>query len=201
MRRAFVGVAAAAIVAVAYVWAQQGGVPAPQITIGAKVANLPLAKLDGQATQLYNLAGEKGTLLIFIAVQCPISNAYNERMAELARDYTARGFAVLGVNPNRTEPADAVARHARENGLNFPIVKDPENRVADYLGASFTPETYLFDANWVLRYHGRIDDSRNPAGITRRDLRAALDAVAAGKPVGVAETKAFGCTIKRVPKS
>ncbi len=73
--------------------------------------------------------------------------------------------------------------------------------MADYLGASVTPEAYLFDHDWVLRYHGRIDDSRNPANITTRDLRGALDAVQAGKPVGTAENKAFGCTIKRVPRA
>src|SRR3989442_10629945 len=78
---------------------------------------------------------------------------------------------------------------------------DLDNHVADYLGASVTPEAYLFAPDWTLRYHGRIDDSRDPALITTRDLGAALDAVAAGKPVAVAETKAFGCTIKRIPRS
>jgi peroxiredoxin len=201
MRRAIVAIAVAAVVAAGFVWARQGAVPASQIKIGDKAANVPFVTLNGQGTQLYSLAGQKGTLLIFISVQCPVSNAYNERMAELVRDYTARGFNVIGVNANRTEPADAVARHAQQNGLNFTIVKDPDNRVADYLGASFTPETHLFDANWVLRYHGRIDDSKQLSAVSSRDLRAALDAVSAGKPAPVAETKAFGCTIKRVPKS
>ena len=121
-------------------------------------------------------------------------------MAELARDYAARGFAVIGINSNRSEPGDEVARHAAEKGLGFTILKDPDNKVADYLGAAVTPEAYLFDKDWVLRYHGRIDDSRNPSGISTRDLRAALDALEAGKSVTVAETKAFGCTIKRVSK-
>lgn len=191
----------AAIVAAGFVWARQGAVPASQITIGDRASNVSFLTLTGQGTLLFNLAGQKGTLLIFISVQCPVSNAYNERMAELARDYAARGFNVIGVNANRTEPADTVARHAQEHGLNFTVVKDADNRVADYLGASFTPETYLFDANWVLRYHGRIDDSKQLSAVSSRDLRAALDSVAAGKPAPVAETKAFGCTIKRVPKS
>ncbi len=105
-----------------------------------------------------------------------------------------------GVNANRNEPPEEVAQHAAEKALGFPIVKDPEDHVADLLGASVTPEAYLFDTSWTLRYHGRIDDSRNPANITTRDLRAALDAMAQGKPIGVAETKAFGCTIKRLPR-
>jgi peroxiredoxin len=205
MRRAFVAAVLAAVIAailaVGFVSARQGAVPASQIAIGDKASNVSFATLTGQGAELYGLAGQKGTLLIFVSVQCPVSNAYNERMAELARDYTARGFNVIGVNANRTEPADAVARHAQEHGLSFPILKDPGNRVADYLGASFTPETYLFDSNWVLRYHGRIDDSKQLSAVSSRDLRAALDAVATGKPAPMAETKAFGCTIKRVPKS
>lgn len=204
MRKLTVGIAVVAFVLLAgltvgwYVRAQQ--VPPSQVPIGGKVSNVPLVTVEGQNAQLYNYAGKNGTLVIFVATRCPVSNDYNQRMAELARDYTARGFAVLGINSNRTEPADEVARHTAEKALGFTVVKDPDNKVADYLGAAVTPEAYLFDKEWALRYHGRIDDSRNPSGITTRDLRAALDAVEGGKAVGVAETKAFGCTIKRVSK-
>ena len=186
------------ITCVALAMAQQP--PAPQIAVGGKVANLKLQTLAGAAAQLHSLNGQNGTLLIFIATKCPVSNAYNERMAALAKDYTSRGFAVIGINSNKTEPADEVSKHAAENGLAFTIVKDPDNVVADYFGASFTPEAYLFDRDWTLRYHGRIDDSRNPTNISSQDLRTALDALQAGKAVPVAETKAFGCTIKRVAK-
>ena len=183
---------------VALAMAQQP--PAPQITIGGKVPNLKLQTLSGAATQLHSLSGQNGTLLLFVATKCPVSNDYNERMAALAKDYTSRGFAVIGINSNKTEPADEVGKHAAERGLAFSILKDPDNVVADYFGASFTPEAYLFDRDWTLRYHGRIDDSRNAANITSRDLRAAMDALQGSKAVPVAETKAFGCTIKRVAK-
>lgn len=183
---------------VALAMAQQP--PAPQITIGGKVPNLKLQTLSGTATQLHSLNGQNGTLLLFVATKCPVSNDYNERMATLAKDYTSRGFAVIGINSNKTEPADEVSKHAAENGLAFSILKDPDNAVADYFGASFTPEAYLFDRDWTLRYHGRIDDSRNAANITSQDLRTAMDALQTGKAVPIAETKAFGCTIKRVAK-
>ena len=183
-----------------YVRAMQE-VPPSQVAIGGKVANVQLATVTGESVQLYNYAGQQGTLVIFVATRCPVSHDYNQRMADLAKEYTARGFAVIGINPNRTEPADEVARHASERGLGFTVLKDPDNKVADYLGASVTPEAYLFDRDWVLRYRGRIDDSRNQANITARDLRGALDALLAGKSVPVTETKAFGCTIKRVSRS
>jgi len=183
---------------VALAMAQQP--PAAQITIGGKAPNLKLQTLPGAAAQLHSLSGQNGTLLLFVATKCPVSNDYNERMAALAKDYTSRGFSVIGINSNKTEPADEVNKHAAEKGLAFTILKDPDNVVADYFGASFTPEAYLFDREWTLRYHGRIDDSRNAANITSQDLRTALDALQAGKAVPVAETKAFGCTIKRVAK-
>jgi hypothetical protein len=61
-----------------------------------------------------------------------------------------------------------------------------------------TPEVYVLDKDGMLRYHGRIDDSQDPTGVKSQDLRAALDAVLAGKPVPNPQTRAFGCTIKRV---
>ncbi|MBI3668553.1 MAG: redoxin domain-containing protein [Acidobacteria bacterium] len=201
MRKAIVVLGAAALAAAVLVWARQASAPVPasQVALGGKVSDLSLAKLSGELASLYLFAGPRGTLVIFVATRCPVSNDYNQRMAELAREYAARGFGIVGINSNNSEPAGEVAHHASEKGLGFTILKDPENRVADYLGASVTPEAYLFDATWTLRYHGRIDDSRNASKISARDLRAALDAVEAGRPVRVAETKAFGCTIKRVP--
>ena len=201
MRKVLFGLGVAGLlVVVLLVWAQQAPVPASQVTIGGKVANVPLATLSGEPVELYTYSRQHGTLVIFVSTRCPVSNDYNQRMAELARDYIPREFAIIGVNSNSNEPANEVARHAAEKALGFTILKDPENRVADYLGASVTPEAYLFDRDWTLRYHGRIDNSRNPVNITSRDLRAALDAVEAGRPVPVAEAKAFGCTIKRAPR-
>jgi peroxiredoxin len=193
-----------AILAVAAggVAAQQtyGTAPVP-LAIGSKMPAIKLTTLSGEPADLASYARKNGTLMIFVSVQCPVSNAYNERMEALAQEWKARGFAVVGINANRTESPEAVTAHAKDHGLTFPILKDNDNRLADLLGASFTPETYVFDASGTLRYHGRIDDSKDPSGISKRDLTDALESMAAGKPVAVAETKAFGCTIKRVPRS
>jgi len=169
--------------------------------IGSKMPSLPLATLSGQPATLAANAGKNGILVIFISVQCPVSNAYNERMEALAQQWNARGFNVVGVNSNRTESPDAIAAHAKEHGFTFTILKDNDNRLADALGASFTPETYLFDASGTLRYHGRIDDSKDPSAISKRDLTDALAALSSGNTIAVTDTKAFGCTIKRVPRS
>jgi len=174
----------------------EGEVPAPP-AIGATIEDFTLPDADNKERSLKSLAGKNGTVLLFIAVQCPVSNAYNERMAKLAEDYKAKGIAVIGINSNVAEDAAAVKAHAEQNKLSFPILKDPGNKIADKLGASVTPEAYFIDAGNKLLYHGRIDNARNAAQLETSDLRNALDAALAGKAIEKTEAKAFGCSIKR----
>lgn len=174
----------------------EGEIPAPP-AIGATVEDFALPSVDGQDKSLASLKGKNGTVLIFISVQCPVSNAYNERMEKLAQDYKAKGINVIGINSNASEDVGAVKEHAAAKGLTFAILKDPGNKIADKLGATRTPEAYFLDANNKLVYHGRIDNNQNPDQIESNDLRAALDASLAKKPIEKAESKAFGCTIKR----
>ena len=171
-------------------------VPTPP-AIGSTIEDFTLPDVNGGDRSLKSLAGKNGTVLLFIAVQCPVSNAYNERMEQLAQDYKAKGIAVIGINANAAEDADAVKSHAAEHKLSFPILKDPGNKIADKLGASVTPEAYFLDAKNKLVYHGRIDNSRNAAQVESSDLRNALDAALGNKPIEKTEAKAFGCSIKR----
>ncbi|MDQ3907544.1 MAG: thioredoxin family protein [Acidobacteriota bacterium] len=173
------------------------GSPTPA-AIGTVVSDFKLPDTDGREHTLSSLKGRNGTVIIFISVQCPVSNAYNERMEKLYEDYRDRGVAVVGINANATEPADVVKAHAKEKGLNFPILKDPGNRVADRLGAGHTPEVFFLDASGKLVYHGAIDNAMNPVMVNTSHLRNAIDAALAGKQIERAEVKAFGCSIKRV---
>jgi peroxiredoxin len=170
------------------------------VAIGEKLQPFKLADATGKTVDLGGLQGRKAVVLMFIATQCPVSNSYNERMAALSRGYAAKGVAFVGINSNRQESVEEIAGHAAEHGFTFPILKDVGNVQADHFGAQVTPEIYVYDPGWVLRYHGRIDDDRSGANVKSRDLRNALDAVLAGQAVPVAETKAFGCTIKRVAR-
>ncbi len=165
--------------------------------VGRPAPDFALPDADGKAHTLASLKGAKGTVLIFIATRCPVSNGYNERMAKLAADYKARGVNVVGINSNSTEPAAEVKQHAAANGLNFTILKDAGNQIADRYDAQSTPEAYLLDASGKLVYHGPIDNSRYGFVITATELRDAIEATLAGKPVEKAEAKAFGCSIKR----
>ncbi len=173
--------------------------PAPDAkpAIGAVVPDFTLPDTDGKEHSLASLKGKAGTVIIFIATKCPVSNGYNERMQKLAEDYRARGVNVIGINSNSTEAAAEVKSHAAEKGLTFTILKDPNNKIADRLDAKVTPEAYYLDAAGKLVYRGRIDNSRNGDAITNSELRDAIEATLAGKPVEKSEVNAFGCSIKR----
>jgi peroxiredoxin len=171
--------------------------PKAALAVGSAAPDFTLPDADGRAHSLASLKGKSGTLILFVATECPYSNAYNERMQKLAGDYRARGVNVVGINSNSTEPAAEVKQHAAANGLTFTILKDPGNKIADRYDAQVTPEAYLFDASGKLVYHGRIDNSRYGVMVTSSELRDAVEAVLAGKPVEKATAKAFGCSIKR----
>lgn len=176
--------------------ARPADVPAPPI-IGATIADFTLPDASGAAQSLASLKGKNGAVLIFIATQCPVSNGYNERMEKLAQDYKAKGITVIGINANSTESASDVKDHAAKNNLTFPILKDEGNKIADALGATRTPEAYFIDGSNKLLYHGRIDNSRDITQVNASELRDAIEATLAGKPVPKTTANAFGCSIKR----
>jgi peroxiredoxin len=170
---------------------------AAAVALGSVVADFTLPDADGKQHSLASLKGKAGTVLIFMATRCPVSNGYNTRMQKLSEDYASRGVNIIGINANSIEPIEEVKRHAAEKGLTFTILKDAGNVIADRFDAQVTPEAYLLDASGKLVYHGRIDNSRSGDQITSNELRDAIDAVLAGKPVERPEAKAFGCSIKR----
>jgi peroxiredoxin len=175
--------------------------PAADLKIGAKAPGFTLpSAADGKSVSLEDLlAKHKAVAVIFVATQCPVSNAYNDRMAALGKEYAGKGVAVVGINSNKTEPTAEVAAHAKAHGFTFPVVKDDANKVADAYGATHTPEVFVISPKGDLLYHGRIDESQNdPKNVRSPDLRNALESILAGKPVPATETKAFGCSIKRV---
>jgi peroxiredoxin len=174
----------------------EGEVPAAP-AIGATIEDFTLPDADGKDQSLNSLKGKNGSVLIFVATKCPVSNAYNERMEKLAQDFKARGINVIGINSNAAESGAAVKAHAAENKLNFAILKDPGNKVADRLGATVTPEAYFLDASNKLVYHGRIDNAKDAANVNSSELRDAIEATLNGKPVAKTTASAFGCSIKR----
>ena len=174
-----------------------GSGKANSISIGQPVADFKLPDVDGHEHSLASLKGKNGTVIIFLSAQCPVVRAYGERIEKLAEDYSARGVNVIGINSNVTESTDDIKRHISDNHFSFVVLRDKGNKVADMLGAEHTPETFFLDASNKLVYHGRIDNNRNPKMVQSNDLRDAIDATLAGKPVVKTEAAAIGCSIKR----
>lgn len=157
-----------------------------------------LKDYNGTQFKPSNLKDSKAVAYIFVSTRCPVSNAYNERMEKLHKKFKEKKIAIIGINSNRAENSEEIKNHAKESGLSFPILKDNGNKVADYLKASFTPEVYLLNSKSELIYHGRIDDSRRESSVNTSDLANAFQAVLSSSPIKVKETKAFGCSIKRI---
>ena len=157
---------------------------------------------DGKTHALHSFEGKKLLVVIVSCNHCPYVVAYEARMIAMAKEYGPKGVAFLAVNANDATryPDDAmepmIAR-ATERGFPFPYVRDDSQSFVRALGARFTPEVFVFDAERKLRYHGRIDDNhRDPSRVTSKDLTSALDALCQGEPPRTAETVAFGCSIK-----
>lgn len=163
-----------------------------------KIENFKLRDYNGKEYQLSDFKNSKAIVIIFVATQCPVSNAYNSRMEKLYEEYKTKDVAFIGINSNKQESIEEIKEHAKKNNLNFVILKDFNNIIADKLNASVTPEVFVLNPDFEILYHGRIDDSRKEEEVKSEDLKNALNEILAGKKVTKTVTKAFGCTIKRV---
>jgi peroxiredoxin len=168
------------------------------LKVGEKPENFELTATDGKRHSLHLKEAPKATAVFFVSARCPISIRYDGRMIGFAKEYQEKGIRFIGINSNDPEPMEVVDEHAKRVGYPFPVVKDPNNVIADKWGAQVTPEVFLLDQKGVLQYHGRIDDQLAERKVTSPDLKNALEAVLAGKKPEKPETKASGCDIKRV---
>lgn len=172
--------------------------------VGRPVADFTLKDATSEAehfVRLYSFRGKKAIVLVFLGTDCPVGNLYAPRLAELNSAYKDKGVVFLGINSNARETEAEIAAHAKEHGLNFPVLKDRNNLAADITRAERTCEALVIDGRARLVYRGAIDDQYGQGA--RKDkpdhqyVRDALDAVLAGKPVEVKATPVAGCVIDR----
>ncbi|HBR58523.1 MAG TPA: hypothetical protein DEA22_13810 [Blastocatellia bacterium] len=173
------------------------GSQAEDFEIGATIGNFSLPATDGKTYSFNELKGKNGVVVIFLSAQCPVVKAYIERINQVAADYKSRGINFIGVNSNATESLEWVTSDTAEN-FTFPMLIDKGNVLADKLGATVTPETYYFNSDNVLLYHGAIDNDKSGKNIKTTYLRTAFDSALSGKPIERTKALAFGCSIKRV---
>jgi len=145
-------------------------------------------------------AQARAVVLFFVTTDCPLSNGYAPEMNRIEQAYAPRGVLVYAVQGDTTIPDEEVRRHAREYGYRFPALLDPRQILARHTGATVTPEAAVLSADGAVLYLGRIDNKVEDFGKTRVeatefDLRDALDAILAGRPVPHPRTRALGCAI------
>jgi len=182
--------------------AKEGVVP----KVGEKVENFSLLDFRGQEHSLADAKDAKLVVVAFLGVECPLSKLYAPKLVKLADEYKDKGVAVIAVDPNRQDAATEMGQYASEHKLNFPYLKDLNNKLADAMGAARVPQVFVLDADRKIRYSGRVDDQYGfdtgsgyaKPQVSRHDLTAALDELLAGKEVTQPTTEAIGCLIGRV---
>jgi len=177
--------------------------PSTMLPLGTTAPDFKLPDTNGKTVSLADFKNAPALLVLFICNHCPYVKHIRAGLAQLARDYAPKGVAIVGINSNDVEnySDDSPARMKEEvksAGYTFPYLYDESQAVAKAYRAACTPDIYLFDKNLKLVYRGQMDDSRPGNGIpvTGKDLRAALDAVVAGKPVSPSQKASMGCNIK-----
>jgi len=176
------------------------------LALGTEAPDFKLPDPSGKEYSLADFKGAPALLVAFICNHCPYVKHIADEFANLAKEYQAKGVAVVAINSNdvTTHPADSPEKMAEEiekRGYTFPYLYDETQQVARAYRAACTPDFYVFDKNLKLVYRGQMDSSRPESGIpvTGKDLRAALDAVLAGQPVPEEQTPSIGCNIKWKP--
>lgn len=177
--------------------------PSTMLPLGTDAPDFRLPDTNGKTVSLADFKNAPALLVLFICNHCPYVKNLRQGLAQLGRDYQSKGVGIVAINSNdvATYPADSPAKMKEEvqsAGYTFPYLFDDTQAVAKAYRAACTPDIYLFDGRHKLVYRGQFDDSRpgNGRPVTGKDLRAALDAVLAGRPVPQEQVPSMGCNIK-----
>lgn len=186
------------------------------LAVGDKAPHFSLPGTDGKTYSLESFAEHKVLAIIFTCNHCPTAQAYEDRMITLTNDYKSKGVSVVAVSPNdpkavaldelgysdMSDTFEEMKIRVEEKGYNFPYLYDGDNqKMSRAYGPVATPHIFIFDNERTLQYVGRLDSSEKPGSANAEDARNAIDALLAGKPVALPQTKTFGCSIKWSEKS
>jgi len=179
--------------------------PSTMLPLGTRLPSFSLPDFDGRTVSTDDFAAAPALLVAFICGHCPFVTHIRKGFAAFAREYQARGLAIVAVNSNDIDAfpedgPDGMRDEAADAGYVFPYLFDETQVVAKQFRAACTPDLYLFDQDRALVYRGRFDESRPrtnpPMPVTGRDIRAAVDAVLSGHTVPQDQKGSVGCNIK-----
>jgi len=180
--------------------------PSTMLPLGTEAPDFRLPDFAGQMHALADFRDRSALLVVFTCGHCPFVRHIRGEFARYAREYRARGLAVVAINSNDLaaypqDGPDGMRAEAAELGYDFPYLLDETQAVAKGYRAACTPDFYLFDADRRLVYRGQFDSSRpgNGQAVTGADLRAATTAVLEGRPPRAQQTPSIGCNIKWKP--
>ena len=192
-----------------------GGLPADakKLSLGDAAPDFRLLGIDGRHHTLADYASARLLMVVFLSNHCPYSHAAETRLIPLAREFAAKGLAVVAINPNSPDGVridelgyskyndsyEEMKLYARDAGFPFPYLYDGDTQaIAKAYGCLATPHVFLFDRERKLRYVGRVDDSRYEelASVTSHDTRNAVEDLLAGRPVAKPTTTVMGCSTK-----
>ncbi|MFA6241838.1 MAG: thioredoxin family protein [Candidatus Hydrogenedentales bacterium] len=178
--------------------------PSTMIPLGTPAPDFSLPDtVTGKTVSLNDFKDSKALLVMFVCNHCPYVKHVAAELARIGRDYAGKSVGIVAISSNnvKTHPQDGpdkMALEAKAQGYTFPYLYDESQAVARAYSAACTPDFFLFDGTHKLVYRGQLDDSR-PGGntpVTGADLRAAIDAVLAGKQVSAQQRPSVGCNIK-----
>lgn len=156
-----------------------------------------LAGVDGKPHSASEHKKAKAIAIVFTSTECPVANAYLQRLQKLHADYGKKGFALIAVNPNKDENLKSMKLHAKKHIIEYQYLYDESQTTAKQFGAQATPEVFLLNREWKIVYKGAIDDDMKLQGKpTHRYLRTAIDAVLAGKTPKTPTSRPMGCRIR-----
>jgi len=173
------------------------------LPLGTQAPGFRLPGTDGKSVSLDDFKDAPALLVVFLCNHCPYVKHIRHELARLGKEYQAKGVALVGISSNdvATHPDDSPAMMVREKadvGYTFPYLYDESQQAARAYKAACTPDFYVFDKGRKLAYRGQMDSSRpgNAIPVSGKDLRSALDAVLAGRPVSDDQRPSMGCNIK-----
>jgi peroxiredoxin len=175
--------------------------PAPAAATPASLVSptqLQSRDLLTEAPRIVDLAQpSRATVLVFVSAKCPCSRSHEAALQAYAREFAPQGVAFVAVHANGDESEPLAREHFRAAALPFPVLSDPEQKLADRYGALKTPHVFVLSPSGEVLYQGGVDDSKDAARAHRHFLKDALDAVVAGKRPERREARSLGCVIKR----
>ena len=178
--------------------------PSTMVPLGTQAPAFSLPDtMSGKTVTLDGVKSKVATVVMFICNHCPYVKHINAELVRTAKEYQAKGvsFVAICANDISQQPGDSPAgmkANAQKLGFTFPYLYDESQAVAKAYNAACTPDIYVYDKDLKLAYRGQFDDARpsKPTPVTGKDLRAALDSLVAGRPVGAAQRPSAGCNIK-----